>query len=165
MKQDNEEVVVEENEGSEIDQQLAEITARLSATEDQLKRAVADYHNLEKRVAEGRSEMATWATGELIKKILPVLDNMEKTVEGAGDEAKGSGWFKGVEMSVKQLKAVLREEGLDQIGADGQFDPSLHEAVDTRDGKDGEVLEVVEKGYNLHGKVLRPARVVVGRKD
>ena len=59
---------------------------------------------------------------------------------------------------------MLQSEGLDEIPADGVFDPALHEAVDTRVGDDNMILEVVRKGYNLNGKVLRPAQVVVGRR-
>ncbi len=133
--------------------------------QNQLKRAVADYQNLEKRVAEGRSELSSWATGELVRKLLPSLDHFEKAVEGASDNEKESAWFKGVEMALKQLQAVLHDEGLDEIRADGEFDPALHEAVDTRTGEDNKILEVAEKGYTLNGKVIKPAKVVVGRKE
>lgn len=157
-------VVVDEIE--QLRQELEKVKEEQANMENQLKRAVADYHNLEKRVAEGRQELANWATSELVVKILPVMDNLEKAVEGASEEDRKSGWFKGVEMSVKQLREMLKNEGLEQIDieADGPFDPVLHEAVDTREGEDGTILEVVEKGYNLNGKVVRPAKVVVGRK-
>ncbi len=153
--------------------ELEKLKEDFVALENQLKRAVADYQNLEKRVAEGRSELMTWASGNLILQILPSLDHLEKALEGANESEKASGWFKGVEMSVKQLQEILKNEGLEQIKADGQFDPILHEAVDTRDPSDaeamggkgeGSILEIVRKGYNLNGKVLRPAQVVVGRK-
>lgn len=141
---------------------------------NQLKRAVADYQNLEKRVSEGRSELTNWATTELIRKLLGVLDHYEKALIGASEQDKQSGWYKGVELATGQLRNVLQSEGLEEIVTDGQFDPALHEAVDTREpnsaeaslGKgENDVLEVVEKGYNLGGKVLKPARVVVGRKN
>jgi molecular chaperone GrpE len=147
--------------------ELEQVRNEQASLDNQLKRAVADYQNLEKRISEGRSELTTWATGNLISQILPVLDNLEKAMVGMSDEEKKSGWAKGVEMSVKQLKEVLKSEGLEQITieAGGQFDPALHEAVDTRVGENDKILEVVTKGYNLNGKVLRPAKVVVGRKD
>ncbi|MCR4305949.1 MAG: nucleotide exchange factor GrpE [Candidatus Daviesbacteria bacterium] len=139
---------------------LRDLTIQL---ENQLKRAVADYHNLEKRVAEGRSELTKWGTGELLVKILPTLDHLEQALNGASEQERQSGWFKGVELAVKELNQVLQSEGLEQIAADGQFDPNLHEAVDTREGEDNKILEVVRKGYTLNGKVLRPAQVVVGK--
>lgn len=131
--------------------------------ENQLKRAVADYHNLEKRVAEGRSELTRWGTSELLTKILPALDHLEQALVGANEADRQSGWFRGVELAVKELNQVLQSEGLEHVAADGQFDPNLHEAVDTREGEDNKILEVVRRGYTLNGKVLRPAQVIVGK--
>lgn len=133
--------------------------------ENQLKRAVADYRNLESRISQGRSELTSFVGAELVKKLLPVLDHLEQSVTGISEEQKQSGWVKGVELAVKEFKQVLAQEGLEEIVADGQFDPSLHEAVDIKEGDDNMILEVVRKGYNLNGKILRPAGVVVGRKE
>ncbi len=136
---------------------------RVTDLENQLKRAVADYQNLEKRVAEGRSELTKWGTGELLIKILPVLDHLDKALSGASEEEKQSGWYKGVELAVKELQQVLQNEGLNQIATDGQFDPNVHEAVDMQVGEDNKILNVVRTGYTLNSKVLRPAAVVVGK--
>src|SRR3989344_339752 len=130
---------------------------RIEELENQLKRAVADYQNLEKRVSEGRSELSNFVGAELVRKFLPVLDHLEQALSGASEAEKGSGWFKGVELAVKEFNQILEQEGLGQIAADGQFDPNLHEAVDTREGENNMILEVVRKGYNLNGKVIRPA--------
>ncbi len=138
---------------------------RVSELENQLKRAVADYHNLEKRVSEGRSELSSWANSKLLATLLPTLDHLDQALSGATETDRQSGWFKGVELVVKELNTVLQSEGLDQIAADGQFDPNLHEAVDTKEGEDNKILKVVRKGYTLNGKVLRPAEVVVGKKN
>jgi molecular chaperone GrpE len=146
------------------DGKLEELEDRVKSLENQLKRALADYSNLEKRIADGRSELISWSNGELLKKILPVMDHLEKATKGASDDEQKSGWFKGVVMSIKQLKEVLKTEGLAEIKAEGEFDPSLHEAVDMREGKDNQILEVIDAGYTIGGKVLRPARVVVGKK-
>ncbi len=147
------------------DTKLIELEQKTTDLENQLKRAVADYHNLEKRVSEGRSELTAWGTIELIKKLLIVLDYLEQSTTGASEEEKKSGWFKGVEMAVKAFKDVLKSEGLDEIPADGNFDPSLHEALDTQVGEDNEIMSISRKGYKLNGKVLRPAGVVVGRTE
>ena len=142
-----------------------QLEERVTELENQLKRAVADYRNLEQRVVEGRSELTSFVGGELIKRMLPVLDHLDQALIGVSEIEKESGWVKGVELAVKEFKQVLISEGLDEIPADGVFDPSLHEAVDTKDGENNMILEVVRKGYNLNGKVLRPAQVVVGRKE
>lgn len=148
-----------------LEQELEELKSQFENMNNQLKRAVADYHNLEKRVADGRSELITWATGDLIKKIIPVLDNFQRATTGVSEEEQKSGWYKGVEMALKQLKDVLKSEGLEEIAADGQFDPTLHEAIDTRVGDEGKIIEVVGKGYALNGKTIRPVQVIVGRKE
>ena len=150
-----------------------QLQTQFSLLENQLKRAVADYQNLEKRVSEGRSELTNWATTELLKKLLTVLDHYEKALVGASDQDRASGRFKGVELATGQLRNVLQSEGLEEIvtdpgsppGTGSLFDPALHEAVDSRNGEHDAILEVVEKGYNLGGKVLRPAKVVVGRRS
>lgn len=141
-----------------------ELEQKAADLENQLKRALADYQNLEKRISEGRSELTNFVGAELIRKLLPVLDHLEKSLAGVSEQERQSGWFKGVELAVKELQNVLQAEGLDQIPADGVFDPALHEAVDTRVGDDNMILEVVRKGYTLNEKVLRPAQVVVGRR-
>lgn len=144
---------------------VQELETKINELEAQLKRAVADYHNLEKRVTEGRSELTRWGTSELLMKILPTLDHLEQALSGTNESDKQSGWFKGVELAVKELNQVLQSEGLEQIATTGQFDPNLHEAVDTRAGDDNIILKVVRKGYKLNGRVLRPTQVVVGRQQ
>lgn len=145
----------------------------IDSLENQLKRAVADYRNLESRISQGRSELTNFVGAELVRKLLPILDHLEQVLTGISEEEKQSGWVKGVELAVKEFKQVLQQEGLDEIVADpsislgtgSQFDPSLHEAIDTQEGGDNKILKVVRIGYTLNGKVLRPAQVVVGRKE
>ncbi len=129
------------------------------------KRAMADYQNLEKRIAEGRSEMNSWAVTNLLTRIAGVMHYFDQAFKGVSEDEQKSAWYKGVKMANLQLQQVLQSEGLEEIKADGDFDPTLHEAVDTREGEDGKILEVVEKGYMLNGKILKPARVIVGKKE
>lgn len=138
---------------------------RIDELENQLKRAVADYQNLEKRVQEGRSELTNFMGAELIKRLLPVLDHLNTALNGVNESEKESGWYQGVEMAVKEFKQVLQSEGLEEISCEGEFNPALHEAVDTKEGNDNMILEIVKKGYNLNRKVIRPAQVVVGREE
>jgi molecular chaperone GrpE len=147
------------------DTKVLELEQRVVDLENQLKRALADYRNLEQRVSQGRSELSNYVGAELIKRLLPVLDHLEQALAGISEEEKQSGWVKGVELSVKEFQQILLQEGLGEIQTDGVFDPALHEAVDTQDGEDNMILKVTKKGYNLNGKVLRPAGVVVGRKN
>ncbi|MDO8570044.1 MAG: nucleotide exchange factor GrpE [Candidatus Daviesbacteria bacterium] len=158
-------------------EEYKQLEEKVQSLENELKRAVADYHNLEKRVAEGRSELTSWGTNELVKKLLPVLDHLEKALDGVNgsDENAGqNGWVKGVELAVKEFKNVLQSEGLEEIVVEGNFNPALQEAVDTKEPSSAEasegkgengILEIVQKGYTMNGKILRPARVVVGKKN
>jgi molecular chaperone GrpE len=161
------------NNMAKKDNKIEQLEQKVAELDNQLKRAVADYQNLEKRVSEGRSELTNFVGAELIRKLLPVVDHLETALSGVSEQERQSGWVKGVELAVKEFESVLQSEGLEEIVADpstalgtgSQFDPSLHEAVDTREGEHDRILEVVRKGYNLNGKVIRPAQVVVGRKQ
>jgi len=152
------------NDFQKLQTELEEVKGISLNLDNQLRRAVADYQNLEKRVAEGRSEMNSWAVTNLLTRIAQVLHYFEQAFKGVSEQEQQSSWFKGVQMANLQLQQVLQNEGLEEIETDGQFDPALHEAVDTREGEDGKILEVVEKGYKLNGRILKPARVIVGKK-
>jgi len=123
--------------------------------ENQLKRALADYQNLERRVEQERRLLSTLSSAILIEKFLPVLDNLENAQKHLSDE--------GLEIVVKQFKDVLTSEGVSEIEVEGQqFDPNLHEAIETSEGtNDGRIVKVLRKGYKLGDKVLRAAQVVV----
>lgn len=145
------------------DNKQNQLEQRVVDLENQLKRAVADYRNLESRISQGRSELTSFVGAELVKKLLPVLDHLEQALAGISEEEKQSGWVKGVELAVKEFKQILQAEGLEEIQVEGEFDPSLHEAVDTGEGESNKILKVVRKGFKLNGRVIRPAQVVVGR--
>lgn len=124
--------------------------------ESQLKRALADYQNLERRIDEERRLLSHLSSALVIEKLLPVLDNLENAQKHLKDE--------GLEMVIKQFKDVLTSEGVEEIVSEGSpFDPNLHEATDiAQDEKDGIILKVIRKGYKINDKVIRPAQVVVG---
>lgn len=122
---------------------------------NQWKRALADYQNLEKRVVEEKRELVKCASAGLIDKLLPVLDSLERSYEHLKD--------KGLELVLSQFKKALESEGVEEIMAEGQeFNPETMDAVEMARGKKNKVVEVVLKGYQLNGKVLRPANVKVG---
>ena len=125
--------------------------------EHQLKRALADYQNLERRIDEERRLLSHLSSALVIEKLLPVLDNLESAQKHLKDE--------GLEIVTKQFKEVLVSEGVEEIVSEGSlFDPNLHEAVEILGSdKEGIVLKVLRKGYKINDKVLRPAQVAVGR--
>ena len=126
--------------------------------EDQLKRALADYQNLEKRVEEERKLLSKLSASLLIEKLLPVLDNLEKAQVHLKDD--------GLEIVIKQFKEILTGEGVEEIAAEGaQFNPHYHEAIETKQGEhDNVVVKVLTKGYKIEDTIIRPAKVIVSKK-
>jgi molecular chaperone GrpE len=126
--------------------------------EERLKRTMADYQNLERRIEEERKLLSKLSAMLLVEKLLPVLDNLENAQSHLKDE--------GLEMVVKQFKEILTQEGVEEIEAIGQqFDPNEHEAVEVAEGpNEGRIARVVAKGYKIEDKVIRPAKVVVTQK-
>lgn len=134
---------------------------------DRYVRSVAELDNYRKRAARERTEAVQYANEGLIRKLLPVLDNFEAALATAGPDAPFETFKTGVAMIHSQLRQVLAEAGVEEITAAGRaFDPNLHEAVaqlESAEVPEGHVVQQVRKGYRLHGRLLRPASVVVAR--
>ena len=128
---------------------------------DLAQRTRAELDNFRKRAARDAAQAGDRAKANLVRELLPVLDNLERALGSAGEAEQHLA--EGVRMVHAQLVAALEREGIHQFDPAGEaFDPECHEALSTReDGESGRVLDVVEKGYRLNGTVLRPARVVV----
>jgi molecular chaperone GrpE len=127
------------------------------------QRVQADFENYRKRTIREQERLVAHAHERLVRELLPVLDDLERTLEAAEqhEEAK---LVEGVQLVEKALRAALKKEGLVEIETDGAFDPHVHEALLTQPSADvepGSVLGVVQRGYRLGDKVVRPARVVV----
>lgn len=151
-------------------EELAELTERAAKAGeawDRYLRAVADLDNFRKRAARERTEAIQHANEALLRRLLPVLDNFEMALAAAGPNATVESLTAGVAMIHSQLRQTLVESGVEEVNAAGQvFDPNLHEAVsqlESADTPEGHVLHQVRKGYRLHGRLLRPASVVVAR--
>ena len=128
---------------------------------DLAQRTRAELENYRKRAARDAAQAGERAKANLVRELLPVLDNLERALASAGDDEQHLA--DGVRMVHAQLVAALEREGIQPFDPAGdKFDPECHEALSTREeGESGLVLDVVEKGYKLNGTVLRPARVVV----
>jgi molecular chaperone GrpE len=129
---------------------------------DDLKRVAADFDNYRKRAARERQEVYARANERLVNELLPVLDDLGRALEAA-EEHEGAKLEDGVRLVHRALAGLLAKEGLAEIETDGKFDPHVHEALLSQpsEAEEGSVIEVVQKGYRLGDKVLRPARVVV----
>ena len=145
------------------DDRLAAVESERDEYLELAKRTKADFENFRKRVSRESAEAEVRARAELVKELVPVLDNLERALSAAGEEEDHLA--QGVRLVYSELVSVLRRAGVESYEPAGeQFDPDWHEAMLTRPGDEGQVVEVLEKGYRLDGQVLRPARVVVGKE-
>jgi molecular chaperone GrpE len=145
------------------------LQARLDAAEaerddyfDRLQRLTADFDNYRKRAARDQAAFAERATERLVTELLPVLDALEGALEAAGEHAEAK-LEEGVRLVHRQLADALGKQGVAEIETDGKFDPHVHEAVLSQpsEAEEGSIVNVLQKGYRLGEKVVRPARVAV----
>ncbi len=130
------------------------------------QRAQADFINYKRRTEQERLEFNNFANASLIINILPVLDDMERALEAVPPKYKKHDWVEGVRLVERKFKTTLEGQGVKPINALGEeFDPNYHEALRQGKGEEGIILEEIQKGYMLHDKLLRPARVVVGNGE
>jgi molecular chaperone GrpE len=155
----------------ELESALAQKTQEHEATREQLLRLMADFDNYRKRTARQHEEARQFATADLVIALLPGLDNLERALNAAAQDGTPSSAkiAEGVGMVLRQLKEALGKVGVREVPAQGlPFDPTRHEAVDivrVPTSDDGLVVEEVQRGYLLHERLLRPAKVVVGRAE
>ncbi|MGG7073062.1 nucleotide exchange factor GrpE [Campylobacter sp. 9BO] len=141
----------------ELEKQVAELT-------DKFYRANADFENMRKRVEKEKADVASYANEKFARDLLPVIDALEM---GAGFEAEDEFAKKikeGVELSINEFKKALEKHGVSQISTDGEFDPNIHNAimrVDSEAHESGAIVQVMQKGYLINGRVLRPAMVSI----
>ena len=145
-----------------VEDRLAEAEAKAEEHLDDLKRLAAEFENYRKRTARDQASLVARAAERLVKELLPVLDDLERALVAA-DEHEEAKLEDGVRLVHRSLADALRREGLEEIPAEGAFDPHVHEALLSQPSEavEGTVIEVLQKGYRLGDRVLRPARVVV----
>jgi molecular chaperone GrpE len=155
------------DEEAAIAADLAKARAEAESYLDDLRRLQADFDNYRKRTLREQTARAASASQALVTRLLPVLDNFELAVSAAEQSRDFDRMLKGVEMVFGELRQALEGEGLVRIEAEGKpFDPERHEAViavEEEDTEPGTVVDIVRAGYELRGKVLRPAMVKVAK--
>jgi molecular chaperone GrpE len=148
-----------------VDGELAKLAADCDAYLDHLRRLQAEFDNYRKRVQRDAELQRLRAAEVVVESLLPVMDNMGRAVDAAERHEEGQ-LIAGVELVAGQLRGVLAAHGLDEVPVEAGtlFDPTYHEAVLTQPSEEhdeGTVLQVLERGYLLHGRLLRPAKVIV----
>ena len=145
-----------------LEEQVAALESERDEHLNDLKRVAAEFENYRKRVLRDQESLVARAHERLVKELLPVLDDLERAL-AAAEEHEEAKLEEGVRLVHRELADALEREGLAEIETAGVFDPHVHEALLSQpsDEQEGSVLEVVQKGYRLGDRVLRPARVVI----
>ncbi|MCL6631075.1 MAG: nucleotide exchange factor GrpE [Alicyclobacillus herbarius] len=147
---------------SPVQQELAELREKVQELQNQLLRSRADFENYRRRTRQEMEDLRSFATRQLLADLLPVVDNFDRALGAMEGHAEVR---EGVEMVQRQLLSLLEKYGVEPMETLGHtFDPKLHEAVlqePAGDREPGIVAEELQKGYLLHGRVLRPAMVKV----
>lgn len=153
-------------EAEALKQALTEEKAKAEANLAGWQRAQADFINYKRRSEQEKEEIVKFANTALLLNLLPVLDDLERAFAAIPPELADADWVTGIRLIERKLWAVLELQGLSPIKALGEpFDPHLHEALRQEKGKDGIVVEEMQKGYKFHDRVIRPSKVAVGNGE
>ena len=147
----------------DLQKKVETLAAALQEKDNRLKRLQADFENFRRRTSKEREEIGNVVTQELLKNLLPIVDNFDRAM--ATEQQDGEAFKKGVEMIYTQLGETLKNVGLEPIETEGQkFDPNFHQAVmrvENPDLDDDTIAQELQKGYIVKGKVIRPSMVQV----
>ena len=166
-----------ENRVEELEARIEELEKSLGEAEAQrdeyladVQRLAADFENYRKRAVRDQQSLVARAHERLVRELLPVLDDLERALAASEHEeaeaVHAPRLQEGVQLVVRSLREALQREGLVEIETNGRFDPHVHEALlsqPSEEEEEGAVLEVLQKGYRLGDRVLRPARVVISQ--
>jgi len=148
----------------ELKKALAEAEEKANSYLADAQRERADYQNLKKRTEQEKQEYQSWANAEMMKQLLPVVDDMERAFNMVDPKFKDSTWVEGFRIIQRNLQDILRSHGCTEIECVGQaFDPNFHEAIAYEDGDEGIVVSEHRKGYTIKDRVLRASQVSVGK--
>ena len=157
----------QEDELSKAKEEIARLNEALKEKDERVLRLQADFENFRRRTAKEKEEIGAVVTQEVIKAMLPLLDNFQRAM--ATETTDGENFRKGVEMISTQLDEILKKQGLEPIETEGaEFDPNFHQAVmrvQNPDMEDGSIAQELQKGYMVKGKVIRPSMVQVVSND
>jgi len=160
-KLSNEEII------AELELALKKAQEEAAENYDRFLRVSADFENYKKRVTKEKSDLIRYGNDELIKELLPVIDNLERALSHADAEGNEEGIKSGLEMTLQQFLGVLQRFGCTPVCAEGEcFDPNRHEAIMEQvsgECEPGHVVSELQKGYLLNDRLVRPAKVIVAK--
>jgi molecular chaperone GrpE len=167
VNEQNEEKEMSDN-ADEKDRQIAELKAKADDINDKYLRLYSEFDNFRKRTAKEKMDLIQSAGEDVFKSILPVLDDFERAIKSNSETTDVKAVNDGVNLIFNKLKTTLNQKGLSEMNAVGEtFDADVHEAITNipapSEDMKGKVVEELEKGYSLNGKIIRFAKVVIGQ--
>lgn len=165
---DSKEEIIEDAEDINIEEEISKLKSELEDLKLAYLRKQAEFQNYSKRKENEYSELKKYASESIIKKLLPNLDNLERALLASETSKDFDALHSGIVMIMNTLKDILKAEGVEEINASGIFDPLYHHAVmieNSDEHEDNEISKVLEKGYTLNSRVIRPAMVTVFKKN
>lgn len=160
-------VEVSEEDRDALQEELSKARSEAAEYLEGWQRARAEFANYKKRVERDQALVYQNAASSVIRRYIEVIDDLERALKNRPQQGEGLAWSGGIEMIYRKFLAILESEGVTQMDPTGEmFDPNLHEAVtseDSPDHEDGQIIEVLQKGYLIGERVLRPAMVRVAR--
>ena len=153
--------LVSAEEYEALKDELASAKTELASKQDELLRSVAEFANYKKRLERDLALQKVSMKGDIVKRFLPAMDDMLRALQNAPDDP----WVEGIQLIYRKMESVLEAEGITRIAAEGaEFDPNFHEAVsqvESDEHESGFVVDVLQHGYQLGERVIRPAMVIV----
>lgn len=153
--------------GHKHEEETKKLKAEIETLKNDYLRKQAEFQNFTKRKMNEVEELKKFASEKIITQFLGSLDNFERAIESSIESKDFDSLLKGVEMIVRNLKDIMTSEGVEEISTEGAFNPEYHHAVGveaSEDKKEDEIVKVLQKGYMMKGKVIRPAMVIVCKK-
>lgn len=151
----------------DLENQLAEGTAKTAEYFEGWQRERADFLNYKKRVDQNQIQSQQNSLANITRKYLQVMDDLERALKAKPTTGEGAAWAEGIELIYKKMQGILEADGVKEIDADGQmFDPNFHEALTHEDSpahESGQIIEVIQKGYLIGDRIIRPSLVRVAR--
>jgi len=168
QKKKKEHVVAQRKEGDflALEKELEILKKKAADYLHGWQRAKADYINFKRQIKEEQSLFVKLAHAEILLNILPIVDDFEHALRHLPEDLENNPWVEGVKRVYQKLQKLLTDLGCEEIKAKGEkFNPEIHEAVAKTNevANAGEIVEVLQKGYKLHGRLLRPAKVKVAQ--
>ena len=154
---------------SERAEEVRGVDDKVKQLEEQMLRLRADFENSKRRLERDKLDAIKFANERLLAEILPVVDNMDRAVASLSEGHDPAKVQEGLKIAQSELHEVLESHGVERVKSIGEeFDPQFHEAVgviENADAKEGTVLEEVQRGYMLNGRLIRPSRVRIAQKS